>query len=178
MNLPIYHFALREDLKEDKRFLPTRAEPSSSGWDVRAAMDDRQPLVIRPFGYVRIPLGFRTFCPEGWWLELKPRSSTFAKKQLHSLYGTIDEGFEGTMVFACQYIPDFEFGSGYVTSSRIVDYFTSNALRINFGDAIGQILPVRRQEFNRAEVSNEQYDAMCKERNGTRKDGGFGSTGA
>src|SRR6266404_3537788 len=102
---PEFLFSLREDLQNEKQFLPTRAEEKASGWDVRAAMPDRKPLIIKPFEYVKIPLGFRTFCPEGWWYELKPRSSTFAKKHLHSLYGTIDETFEGEALYCGQFIP-------------------------------------------------------------------------
>lgn len=180
MNLPIYHFALREDLKEDKRFLPARAESAASGWDTRAAMSNHKSLTIEPFEYVKIPLGFRIFCPDGWWLELKPRSSSFAKRNLHALYGTIDSSFEGEAVFACQYIPN-----KVTVSSRLVfqpdeveSEINSPYLTIEFGDALGQLIPVKRQEFIVAEVSNEQYDAMCKERNGTRGTGGFGSTGS
>ena len=103
--IPSFKFALRDGIENDKQFLPVKAESKATGWDVRAAMPDKVPLVIYPFEHVKIPLGFRTFCPEGWWFELKPRSSTFAKKNLHSLYGTIDETYEGQLIFACQYIP-------------------------------------------------------------------------
>lgn len=171
MTTPKYSFALREDIKNDKRFLPTRAEPKASGWDVRAAMPDKAPLIIKPFQHVKIPLGLRAFCPDGWWYEIKPRSSTFAKKNLHALYGTIDETYEGELVFACQYIPEFSLGEAW-----IFNMLPSN-LTINFGDAIGQIIPIKRQEMEVVESSNEEYDNSCKTRAGARGAGGFGSTG-
>jgi len=59
--IPTFHFALREDLKDEKQFLPTKAEPEASGYDVRAAQKDRNPIIIKPFQYVKIPLGFRGF---------------------------------------------------------------------------------------------------------------------
>lgn len=183
LSFPTFKFALREDLVNDKRFLPTRAEPKASGWDVRAAMPDKEPLIIQPFEYAKIPLGIRGFCPEGWWYELKPRSSSFAKKNLHPLYGTVDETYEGELVFACQYIPSFkvkhqQMGGtlGYITA-LILDASSYSNLKIEFGDAIGQIIPVRREEMLVEEVSNYKYDMDCKERDAIRGAGGFGSTG-
>lgn len=181
---PTFKFALRDDLKDNKEFLPTRAEPKATGWDVRAAMADRKPLAIKPFQKFMIPLGFRGFCPPGWWYELKPRSSTFGKKSLHSLYGTIDETYEGELVFACQYIPELEikaeliqpYGSGYKITG-IETTIVAKTLTINFADAIGQIIPVRREEMNVVEASNEEYDADSATRDAVRKAGGFGSTG-
>jgi dUTPase len=182
--LPNFRFALREDLKNDKSFLPRKGEEKASGWDVRAAQEDRYPLVIEPFQYVKIPLGFRGFCPEGWWYELRPRSSSFAKRNLNSLYGVIDETYESELVFAAQYIPELKFlksirtilTDGLPEATRIFDKTAYNTLTIEFGEAIGQIVPVRRQEMIVEELSNEEYDKICSIRNGSRKDGGFGST--
>ena len=175
--IPIYKFALREDLKEEKQFLPTRGEPKATGWDVRAAFEDRKTLVLHPFQCAKIPLGFRGFCPDGWWYKLCPRSSTFAKKNLHCLYGVIDEAYEGSLVFACQYIPEPKYTSGNLINCAWMSYCDDNSLEINFGDAIGQIIPVRRQEMRVQEVSNEEYDWFCKGRGAERGAGGFGSTG-
>lgn len=182
VNVPTYKFALREDLKNNLEFLPTRGEPKASGWDVKCA--EKNGVKLRPGQKAKIKLGFRGFCPEGWWYELKPRSSTFGKKDLHSLYGTIDELYEGELVFACQYIPEFN-----VTQAGLLRYgeFSSDGtdlatlknfpiLEINFGEAIGQIIPVRRQEMQVEFISNEEYDRLCSERNGVRGTGGFGST--
>lgn len=182
---PIFKFALREDLKEDKIFLPKRAEEKASGWDVRAAMEDRKPLIIEPFQYAKIPLGIRGFCPDGWWYEMKPRSSSFSKKNLHSLYGTIDETYSGQLIYACQYIPEikFETDSCYKPESswnsisiKSKTYATNDNLVINFGDAIAQIIPIRRQEMQVLESSNEEYDSDCAKRNAARGAGGWGST--
>jgi dUTPase len=94
-------------------------------------------------------------------MELRPRSSSFAKKNLHALYGVIDEDYEGNCVFAAQYIPH--------------DYTV--ALEIQEGEAIGQIIPVKRQEMIVERVTNEEYEKLCKGRQATRGSGGFGSTG-
>lgn len=162
VDIPTFQFALREDLKEEKQFLPTRAEPLASGWDVRCAFLDRKSLVLRAGAYTKIPLGFRAFCPDGWWYELKPRSSTFGKKHLNCLYGTVDQSFEGELVLSAQYLPDISF--------------LTKDLTLEFGEAIGQIVPVRRKEMLVKEISNEEYDKLCMNRGATRGAGGFGST--
>lgn len=165
--LPKFLFALREDLKEDKRFIPTRAEPLATGWDVRAAMPDQKPLLIHPNEYVKIPLGVRAFCPPGWWYRLVPRSSSFTKKSLHALYGTIDEAYPEELVFAAHYLPDLHI------DRRPLDL--SDILKIEFGEAIAQIIPVRRQEMDIQEISNADLDKIYSERKAVRT-GGFGST--
>ena len=154
-NLPKFQFALNEGLSDI--YLPTRGTDRATGWDVRST--DR--LLIYPREYVKIPLGFRMFCPPGWWMELRPRSSSFTKKNLHALYGVIDEDYEGQCIFAGQYIP----------------HNYNDSLEIQEGEAIGQIIPVRRQEMIVERVSNEEYEKLCRERNTARGAGGFGSTG-
>ena len=167
IEIPKFKFALREDLKNQKQFLPSKAEPNATGWDVRCAFENGSNIEILPMSYILIPLGFRTFCPEDWWFELKPRSSTFGKKYLHSLYGTIDCDFEGQLLLCAQYIPDF-------TNKN---HFQIPSLKLNFGDAIGQIIPVKKQDMLIQEVDNLEYDSLCKKRNSLRGSGGFGSTG-
>lgn len=162
--IPKFRFALREDLKDDKRFLPTRTEPYATGYDVSAAQPDRKDIIVRAGTYVKIPLGFRAYCPPGWWYQLVPRSSTFAKKSLHSLYGTVDEHFEAEAQFLADYIPDISA--------------MGKDLVIKFGDRIGQIIPVLRQEMIIDNISNDEYNMLCEKRNGVRKTGGFGSSDA
>jgi len=155
---PKFSFALREDLKEDKRFLPTRAEPFATGYDVRAAPSDHKQIILWPGKYFKIPLGFRALPHEGWWFQLHPRSSSFVKKYMHSLIGIIDEHYSHEVIFAGQYLPE-----------------DKNELIINHGDPIGQIIPVRRQEMQIVEIDNKEYDDLCEKRMAIR-DGGFGST--
>lgn len=176
MNKPIFKFALVDGLSE--QWLPTRAEPLSSGWDVRVALPDGQAeLIVKPMDYIKISLGFRAFCPEGWWLELKPRSSTFAKKHLHALYGTIDETYEGTMVFAAQYLTSkyIKFLRSESNEEEFIEKIFPDLTLIH-GEAIGQLIPIKRKEMIVESISNKEYDNLCKQRDAVRKDGGFGST--
>lgn len=177
--IPEFKFAIREDLVGcGIDFLPTRAEPKATGWDVRAATKDKKDIILNAFDKVYIPLGFRGFCPEGWWYELKPRSSTFGKKSLHCLYGTIDQAFEGELLLACQYIPVTYFDQTWFEDYEYEDVkFSTKPLVIKFGDPIGQIIPVKRKEMKVTEITNEEYDRLCKDRGEKRGSGGFGSTG-
>jgi dUTP pyrophosphatase len=159
--IPTFQFALTGDLPD--LYLPTKGTPNATGWDVRSAED----LIIYEAEYAKIRLGFRMFSPPGWWMEIRPRSSSFAKKSLHALYGVIDEDYEGEMVFACQFLPKN-------INARFGMY---EKIEIKAGEAIGQIIPVRRQEMKVERISNEEYEALCKERNHSRGSGGFGSTG-
>jgi dUTP pyrophosphatase len=159
--VPVFKFAIKNNLTDyttSLTFLPTKAHQEDTGWDVRAA----ESFTLRAGQYAKIPLGFRMFAPPGYWLELRPRSSSFVKKQLHALYGVIDETWEGQCLFACQYIPDISA--------------MGQDLEIKFGDAIGQIIPIKRQEMMVENISNEEYDRLCNERKGSRGVGGFGST--
>jgi dUTPase len=162
--VPKFKFAVRDDLVGSiPSFLPTKGEPHATGWDVKVAFPNKAPHIIRAGMYIKIPLGFRVLPPNGWWLEIRPRSSTFAKKQLHCLYGVIDESYEGECLFACQYLPDISSMASDIT--------------LQFGEAIGQIIPVKRQEMEIEEATNEQINAAYAARGAKRGTGGFGSTG-
>jgi dUTP pyrophosphatase len=160
IEIPTFRFALDEGL--DSSFLPTRGTDRATGWDVKSA----ETIFIPDGGYAKINLGFRALCPAGWWLELRPRSSSFVKKSLHALYGVIDEDYEGKMIFACHFLPG--------QHERFPNAQTT--LTVLKGEAIGQLIPVRRQEMIVESVSNEEYDQLCKNRAATRGAGGFGST--
>ena len=165
--LPVFKFALREDLKDKKEFLPTRVHHTDTGWDVRAAFEDHKDVILSENDKILLPLGFKAISPVGWWFKVVPRSSTFAKKHLNCLYGTVDQCYEGFVYLSCHFQPphDYQLNEGGVKK-----------IEIKFGDRIAQIIPVKRQDMFVKEVSNEEYDRLCKQRNGTRGDGGFGSS--
>lgn len=160
MTNPIFKFAIREDLSDTgDLFLPKKAEPYATGYDVYFAPKDRKDLVVHPGEYVKLPLGFRSFCPSGWYYELHPRSSTFIKKNLHVLIGIIDETWEGQTALVGMYLPEHD-----------------NSLAIKFGEPIGQIIPRKKQDIIAIEINNNDFDSLCKERNSIRGTGGFGSS--
>ena len=84
---------------------------------------------------------------------------------MHSLYGKIDETYPNEWFFLCQYLPD---------ACEIQNH--NYPKRIEFGDRIGQVMPVRRQDMIIEVISNDMMDAEIKNRDAARK-GGLGSTG-
>lgn len=168
---PEFKFCLTKQAKSSKHsFLPAKGEPLATGYDVKACL--QEALILRPFQKAKISLGIHAFCPPGWWFELRPRSSTYAKKHLTCLYGVIDETFEGSLMFACQYIPDF----GNIPSFGFSTAWDTHKLTIEDGEALGQLVPVKRQEMKVSEVSEDEYARLCAERGAQRGAGGFGST--
>lgn len=154
--IPIFQFALRDDLEDDKSFLPIKATEGSAGWDVACAFKNHQSNTIQPGEYVKIPLGIRSITPRGFWYEIKPRSSSFVKKKLHALYGTIDSDFRFELHFCAKYDGD-------------------EPLVLEMGEKIGQIIPIKLQEMEVQEIPNEEFDKFCQAEKNTRT-GGFGST--
>lgn len=146
-------------------FLPRRTRPKDTGYDIRCAAPEG--VRLEPFRYFKIPLGIRMFAPDGWWVELRPRSGTFMNDHIHSLYGVIDETYENELTFAGIYIPD---------GNKILA--ANSPTTIQFGRRIAQIIPVYRREMTIEEIDNSGYDELCRNRNDPRGTGGYGSSGA
>lgn len=72
---------------------PTKAHPTDSGVDLRAAI----PGTIAPGGRLSVPTGIRLSLPRGWEGQIRPRSGLAVNKGLTVLNapGTIDAGFRG-----------------------------------------------------------------------------------
>ncbi len=173
-------------------FLPNKAESLSTGYDVKNAGPD---LILRPFEHALIPLGIKALIPEGWWLFLVPRSSSHGKKHLHTLYGVVDESYEGELFFSAQYIPitndintvSIEYNiterTGYYGEvykeadvADVYDVAKFDNLTIKHGDAVAQLILMPRYEMNVIGVTEDEYKELTTKRGATRGTGGFGST--
>lgn len=170
--IPQYKFAVTDGL--DDSYLPVRGDSYATGWDVRAADN----ITFSPLETIKIPLGLRCFAPPGWWLELRPRSSTFTKKNLSALYGVIDESYAGELLFACQWNPSVLKINKRMKFGIETNLWEENQLKIEKGERIGQLIPVRRQEMEIQRISNEEFEKLCQQRGCERGTGGFGSTGS
>ena len=71
------------------------AREGDAGYDLRVWIDTGHPTVLRPHEMSNFRTGVYVKIPEGYWGAIRPRSSTFAKKQLLVMGGTIDEGYTG-----------------------------------------------------------------------------------
>lgn len=166
--VPSFKFAVQEGL--DQSFLPTKGNDLATGWDVKCAKE----TILYNNQYSLVPLGIRVISPDGWWLKLNPRSSTFGKKHLHTLYGVIDQDYRGMIYLAVQYVANADPDTGYGSIKRDV-LVPKASVTIKFGDAIGQLIPVQRQDMVIENISNEVFDELAK--SSVRGVGGFGSTG-
>jgi len=178
---------INDDEKNIHGILPKQAEDLSTGYDVYNAGPD---LTFYPKQYQLIPLGFKAFIPSYYWLFLAPRSSTHAKKNMHTLYGVIDCSYENVWYFSAQYLPQNEMRRekpveqlaikdnliGYSYGPNDYHPEVANTLTIKHGEAVAQIIVMPRYEMQINEINEEEFAKLCKERGGKRGLGGFGST--
>lgn len=85
-------------IKMNKGFehlLPRKAHPSDAGFDLRAAIDT--PVVIYPGECKVVPVGFACALPEGYEMQIRPRSGLALKNYISVLNtpGTIDCNYRG-----------------------------------------------------------------------------------
>ena len=143
--LPLPHFAGLD--------LPAYETAGSAGMDVRAAVPDREPMVLAPGQRAMVPTGLSVAIPEGYEIQVRPRSGLAAKHGLTCLNtpGTIDSDYRGEI-------------------KVILINLGAEPFTIQRGERIAQLVlaPVTRLAW--AQV--EQLDETA------RGAGGFGSTGA
>lgn len=132
---------------DDRAVLPNYAHEGDSGMDLYAL----EGVAIHAFGFAKLRTGVACDIPEGYELQIRPRSGLAAKKGVVAAFGTVDMGYRG------------EIGVTLFNHS-------GQAAEIAAGDRIAQVVlaPVVR-----AEVVETQ--TLSQTERGT---GGFGSTGA
>ena len=127
--------------------LPAKAHEDDAGWDCYARTVD-----TLPGGLVRCALGFKLELPEGWFADLRPRSSIWkAGLALTNSCGVVDAGYRGEVMAIF-----------YPVGKKIVYPFV--------GDRIIQMMLRRLDPVEIVQV--EKVDE-----NTSRGTGGFGSTG-
>lgn len=130
--------------------LPEYATLSSAGLDVRA--NNAEPIVIPPLGRALVPTGLFIEIPEGYEVQVRPRSGLALKKGITVLNspGTIDADYRGEI-------------------NVILVNLSSEPFTVEAGERIAQLVLA---SYSRIEW--EEVDALSETSRGT---GGFGSTG-
>lgn len=84
-------------LDDPHAVLPRRANQHDAGADVSAALPPESQIVIAPGGRALIPTGLRMEIPEGFEVQIRPRSGLALKHGVTVLNspGTIDSGYRG-----------------------------------------------------------------------------------
>lgn len=128
--------------------LPTYQTPGAAGMDICSAVT----CFISSGDKRVVPTGFACAIPEGWELQVRPRSGLAAKQMVTvgNAPGTIDSDYRG------------EIGVLLFNHGRSV-------FAIKRGDRIAQIVPKQTPRLEIVEV--DDLDAT------DRGSGGFGSTG-
>ncbi len=142
--LPLPHF---EGLQ-----LPAYETAGSAGMDVRAAVPEGEPMVLAPGERAMVPTGLSVAIPQGFEIQVRPRSGLAAKHGLTCLNtpGTIDSDYRGEI-------------------KVILVNLGQEAFTIQRGERIAQLVlaPVTRLAWQAVESLDETE----------RGAGGFGSTG-
>lgn len=130
--------------------LPRYATPLSAGMDVRANIDEA--VVLRPLERAMIPTGLSIELPEGYEMQIRPRSGLAAKHGITVLNspGTIDADYRGEIRVILVNLSNEEF-------------------RIEAGERIAQMVVARHEQ-----VEWEPTEELAESERGA---GGFGSTG-
>ena len=156
--------------------VPSYAHDGDSGFDLRAVED----VFIRPGHSVRVRTGLAFEIPEGYEIQVRPRSGVTAKTSLRVQLGTIDSGYRGEVSVLVDNIAPVEPNKSsldFLVIKNIRGEEESSPFRtvkeeywIHVGDRIAQgvLVPVHQAAF---EVV-EDFEAATK-----RVTNGFGSTG-
>jgi dUTP pyrophosphatase len=140
--------------------IPKYATPGAAGFDLVAIED----VAIEPSTTVLIKTGLSFEIPEGYELQIRPRSGTSLRTPLRvaNSPGTVDADYRGEV---CVIMSNIQVHPSYSAGL----YGVSLAQYINKGDRIAQgvICPIIQGSFVEVEELN----------NTQRGAGGFGSTG-
>jgi dUTP pyrophosphatase len=144
------HLRWLEPEKSGDLVLPTYQSPSAAGMDIAAAVD--VPLFLKPGQIELIPTGFAVAIPDGYELQIRPRSGLAIRHGLTIINspGTIDADYRGEVRIA------------------LINLGCEPFL-INRGDRIAQMIL--------APVIRARFEVVAQLDNTKRADGGFGHTG-
>ncbi len=132
--------------------LPAYETLGAAGMDVRAAVEDGKPVTLKPGERAMVPTGLSVAIPQGYEIQMRPRSGLAAKHGITCLNspGTIDSDYRGELKVILINHGDQDFV-------------------IARGERIGQIVL--------AAVSRMIWQEVAELPETERGAGGFGSTG-
>ena len=132
--------------------LPAYETLGAAGMDVRAAVEDGKPVTLKPGERAMVPTGLSVAIPQGYEIQMRPRSGLAAKHGITCLNspGTIDSDYRGELKVILINHGDQDFV-------------------IARGERIGQIVL--------AAVSHMIWQEVAELPETERGAGGFGSTG-
>ena len=142
---------MKVKIVNNSRFaLPEYQTPLSAGLDIRANLD--QSVILRPLERAMIPTGLFVELPEGYEMQIRPRSGLAAKHGITVLNspGTIDADYRGEI-------------------KVILVNLSNEPFTIEAGERIAQMIVARYEQ-----IEWQLTDELSSTERGA---GGFGSTG-
>ena len=136
---------------------PTWAKEGDSGFDLRANLPDgKKEITLQPFERMLIPTGLYFELPDGFELQVRPRSGHSLKTGLMAILGTVDTGYRGEV-------------------KVIMINLNKEPQKIEQGERVAQCVVTSR-------ISNDfgrliKLDSVKELTETERGSGGFGSTG-
>lgn len=126
--------------------IPSYAHDGDSGMDICSDED----VMVHAHTFKKIRTGIAAIIPEGYELQVRPRSGLAAKQGVRTVFGTVDSGYRGDIgvtLFTCY-----------------------NGIEVHKGDRIAQLVlaPVVRADIEETDDLGEDTE---------RGTDGFGSTG-
>ena len=133
--------------------LPAYETALAAGMDLRAAVPDHEPLILKPMARAMVPTGLAFAVPAGFEAQVRPRSGLAAKAGITCLNtpGTIDADYRGEVKVILINLGEDDFV-------------------IRRGDRIAQLVI--------APVASASWMEVESLETTERGAGGFGSTGA
>lgn len=134
--------------------VPEMKTPKATGYDALACFPDGfdNEITIHPGKVATIPLGISLKIPEGYEVQIRPRSGMSSKKNVHVILGSIDEDYRGVL-------------------SAIVVNASDTPCVVKNGTAICQLVVAKKTPSVMVMMDGEI------DTNTERGTGGFGSTG-
>jgi deoxyuridine 5'-triphosphate nucleotidohydrolase len=77
---------------------PRSSYPGDAGYDLFTS----DTITIPPGEWRDVPVGIRLQAPEGYWVRLVGRSSTYRRRGLLVFEGVVDNGYRGDIYFGCR----------------------------------------------------------------------------
>lgn len=133
--------------------LPAYETPLAAGMDLRAAVPEDEPIILKPMARAMAPTGLAFAVPAGFEAQVRPRSGLAAKAGVTCLNtpGTIDADYRGEVKVILVNLGEEDFV-------------------IRRGDRIAQLVI--------APVASASWRLVASLDETARGAGGFGSTGA
>lgn len=165
--VPVLIELLNENVK-----MPQYANIGDSGMDVYA----QDEYTILPGETKLIPLGFKMIIPQGYEIQVRPRSGNSLKTKMRvaNAPGTVDASYRGELGVIVENIesPIKDISYHFENEGKVIidSILHGAALTITKGMKIAQLVLVKVEEANLVKTSSiSDYES-------TRGEGGFGST--